>query len=281
MTASTHTRGAVYTHICLRGIPSTFTLDVAIQLHASYILLKSTWQLVDANGKDMKKLIIAIIATLLTVTAHAQKDVTQFLGIPVDGTKSEMIRNLKAKGFRTDPSNPDALIGEFNGTKVNVYVCTNGDKVYRIALCDVNTVDESQIKIKFNKLCRQFENNPKYATSETLVNDFIIPDDENILWEITINKKDYSALFYQKPVDLDMSPERINALVYAKYKYTPEQFAELPDFMKKEIIESLYKSQFDIMFKKSVWFKICEHSGEYYICMYYDNEYNQANGEDL
>ena len=30
-----------------------------------------------------------------------------------------------------------------------------------------------------------------------------------------------------------------------------------------------------------VWFKIIEHSGKYYIAMFYDNEYNHADGEDL
>ena len=33
--------------------------------------------------------------------------------------------------------------------------------------------------------------------------------------------------------------------------------------------------------KKSVWFMISEFSGKYYITMFYDNEYNRANGEDL
>ena len=32
---------------------------------------------------------------------------------------------------------------------------------------------------------------------------------------------------------------------------------------------------------KSVWFMIAERFGKYYICMYYDNEYNKADGEDL
>lgn len=35
------------------------------------------------------------------------------------------------------------------------------------------------------------------------------------------------------------------------------------------------------MLKKSVWFRICGSYGEYFITMYYDNEYNHANGEDL
>ena len=33
--------------------------------------------------------------------------------------------------------------------------------------------------------------------------------------------------------------------------------------------------------KTPVWFMISENFGEYYITMFYDNEYNRANGEDL
>ena len=37
----------------------------------------------------------------------------------------------------------------------------------------------------------------------------------------------------------------------------------------------------DISTKKSVWFMISESYGKYYIIMFYDNEYNRANGEEL
>ena len=32
---------------------------------------------------------------------------------------------------------------------------------------------------------------------------------------------------------------------------------------------------------KTVWFMISDLYGKYYITMFYDNEYNRANGEDL
>lgn len=69
---------------------------------------------------------------VLSVSLYAQKDVTQFLGIPVDGYKPEMIKKLKDKGFTISPYNKDVLVGEFNGTKVNIHVVTNNNKVYRI-----------------------------------------------------------------------------------------------------------------------------------------------------
>ena len=35
------------------------------------------------------------------------------------------------------------------------------------------------------------------------------------------------------------------------------------------------------MQKKSVWFRIRQLYNNFFIVMYYDNGYNQANGEDL
>ena len=50
------------------------------------------------------KNVLATLLLIFSVSLYAQKDVTQFLGIPVDGSKSEMIKKLKAKGFRDDPT---------------------------------------------------------------------------------------------------------------------------------------------------------------------------------
>ena len=47
----------------------------------------------------MKKLLFSLLATLLTLSLYAQNDVTTFLGIPVDGFKSEMRQKLIDKGF--------------------------------------------------------------------------------------------------------------------------------------------------------------------------------------
>ena len=66
---------------------------------------------------------------ICSIALHAQNDVTRFLGIPVDGTKYEMIQKLKAKGFQSTPFDKDVLTGEFNGTDVNIYVVTTNNKV--------------------------------------------------------------------------------------------------------------------------------------------------------
>lgn len=69
-----------------------------------------------------------------------------------------MIQKLKAKGFQYNSSG-DYLTGEFNGRDVRISVVTNNNKVYRIMVVDDNNSDETSIKIRFNTLCRQFENN--------------------------------------------------------------------------------------------------------------------------
>ena len=126
----------------------------------------------------MKKLALIITSLLLSVSVFAQKDVTKFLGIPVDGFKPEMIKKLKAKGYTEHFYKPDVLVGEFNGRDVEVSVVTNNNKVYRIFVQDAYTVDEYNIKIRYNTLCEQFENNKRYISMA--IEGQSIPEDEDI-----------------------------------------------------------------------------------------------------
>ena len=202
---------------------------------------------------------------------YAQQDVTKFLGIPVDGSKSEMIQKLKAKGYTSSPPDKDVLVGEFNGADVNIHVVTNNNKVYRIMICDVNNIDERAIQIRFNRLCEQFVNNSKYSSLP--LEEYMIPDDEDISYEITVHKKRYEAVFYQKTDETFMA-KQIEA---AFPQYTKEQLANPSEELRAEIVN--FVTQY--ISKKAVWFMINERLGKYCITMYYDNEYNNANGEDL
>ena len=202
---------------------------------------------------------------------YAQQDVTKFLGIPVDGSKSEMIQKLKAKGYTSSPLDKDVLVGEFNGADVNIHVVTNNNNVYRIMICDVNNIDERAIQIRFNRLCEQFVNNSKYSSLP--LEEYMIPDDEDISYEITVHKKRYEAVFYQKTDETFMA-KQIEA---AFPQYTKEQLANPSEELRAEIVN--FVTQY--ISKKAVWFMINERLGKYCITMYYDNEYNNANGEDL
>lgn len=228
----------------------------------------------------MKKLIFSLLATLLTLSLYAQNDVTTFLGIPVDGFKSEMRQKLIAKGFTPKKvGTNEYLEGEFNGTDVHIYIATNNNKVYRIMVCDANTQDEANIKIRFNRLVNQFKNNKKY----TSLDQYTISDTEDISYEMNVHKKNFDALFYQNPdmekVDTLALQNKIREQLLKKYK--PEQLENPTEEMNQEAQAIAMSIGMDMIFKKPVWFRICEHYGKYFITIFYDNEYNHANGEDL
>ena len=117
--------------------------------------------------KYFKSLILIFVIAILSLKLYGQKDVTQFLGIPVDGYKAEMLKKLKSKGFTSNPNSKDILDGEFNGTDVNVFVVTNNNKVWRIAVADANDKSELDVKIRFNQLLQQFQNNKNLALVST------------------------------------------------------------------------------------------------------------------
>lgn len=226
----------------------------------------------------MKHILSILAVFIVTVVVYAQSDITKFLGIPVDGNKSEMIKKLKGKGFKANLHNPDVLDGVFNGMNVNVHVVTNGDKVYRIMLCDVNMVDERSIQIRFNNLCRQFENNPNYISLQ----DFTISDDEDISYSMLVDKKRYEAVFYQKPKELSDSmamSEALKPLIAAKF--TTEELENPTEELQNKFYDLFFEYMMELGSKKPVWFMISDMYGKYYITMFYDNEYNRANGEDL
>lgn len=112
----------------------------------------------------MRKILMLLFTLMFVCTMQAQNDITTFLGIPIDGFKTEMRKKLLAKGF-TQIQGQDVLQGEFNGTNVNVIIVTNNNKVYRIMVCDATSQDEANIKIRFNKLISQFENNQRYISN--------------------------------------------------------------------------------------------------------------------
>ena len=176
------------------------------------------------------------MSLMLAMSMFAQKDVTKFLGIPVDGTKAEMIRKLKAKGFTSSAYDKDILEGEFNGHDVRIHVVTNNNKVYRVFVEDAYGEDETSIRIRYNNLCRQFKNNPNYVYPYM---DYIISESEDLSYEMLVNNKRYEAIFHQKASDIGSH------------------------------------------YNKEVWFMIDSSFGKYKILMYYDNKYNQANGQDL
>lgn len=141
-------------------------------------------------------------------------------------------------------------------------------------LCDVNTVDERSIRIRFNNLCSQFENNPRYIPSLLSPKDQRVPEDDDISYEMTVHNKRYEASFTQTG-GIDALKESFSGML--KEQYTDEEWNNPSE----ELQEKLNDLALFLCSKKSVWFMIAEHRGRYYITMYYDNDNNRSNGEDL
>lgn len=155
-----------------------------------------------------KKNSLLFILLMYSLTMLAQKDITKFMGIPVDGFKKDMIQKLKAKGFEYD-NEIDLLTGEFNGEKVNIFVATQSNKVWRIVVADAIERNEHDIKIRFNNLYDQFNDNPKYVPK--LEDNDYISEDINLAYEMKVRNKRFEAGFMQmtNPKSPQNSPEKI------------------------------------------------------------------------
>lgn len=108
----------------------------------------------------MKKLFLIVFLTVIQFCSWEQNPIT-FLGIPVDGRKSQMIKALKHKKFHYD-SRYDLLEGEFNGQKVFINVQAYNNRVYRVGMIYYSSANETVIKKQFNNLYYQLSRNDKY-----------------------------------------------------------------------------------------------------------------------
>ena len=140
----------------------------------------------------MKRFLATFLFVLTTMAAIAQESNTiKFLGIPVDGTKKEMISKLQAKGYKYDAFS-DSLFGEFNGTNVIIFVQTVNNRVWRIGIVDENMDnDEANIKIRYNNLFKQLSNNGKYK----VLGGSTLGEEEDISYEMSVRNKRYEADF--------------------------------------------------------------------------------------
>ena len=228
----------------------------------------------------MKKILSLFAMFFLCISIFAQKDVTKFLGIPVDGSKTQMRQKLIAKGYTPKRNGKDEYFsGEFNGYDVYIRIVTTNNKVSRIMVADAETLNEANIKIRFNNLVDQFKNNKRYLS----LSDQSIAEDVNIQFEQFVNKKTFDAIFYQKPETDRLDKNKIQEQVMKELltKFTEEEIKSNSEQVQTEKSIIQIRMASDLLTKKVVWFRISEFGGEYYISMFYDNEYNRANGEDL
>lgn len=262
----------------------------------------------------MKRISTLLLLLVASLTIQAQVDLSaiknlyesdftpQFMGIPVDGTKADMIDAIKAKGFKYDQEY-GFFTGEFNGRSAHVFIHTNHDVVDRI-MVTYSSIRESQIKNEYNSLLRQFKRNTKYIE---LIENEPIPESEDISYEMTVHRKDYQSVFFYLPTTISIpalskatkelivairNGEKIEELEELNSDLDVDAFNEIKDAKDEswEAFMNLSNEEWEDAVKfiffgeerpNSIWFSISEYLGEYSINIYYDNEANRPNGEDL
>ena len=142
----------------------------------------------------MKKLLTLILLLMVSVEMYAQSNITTFLGIPVDGTESSMIQKLQKKGFVYNKEE-DLLEGEFNGEDVFIGRETQKGKVWAVGVGYNSYFNAASLKINYEKLCRQFRDNPKYI----VFSEDTLPDSKDLNYEVSVNKQSYNAIYIQNP----------------------------------------------------------------------------------
>lgn len=241
----------------------------------------------------MKK-IVTILFLLLSLSAFSQTHVapvTKFLDIPIDGFKTQMIQKLKAKGY-TYNNIKKCLTGEFNGRDVEIYVVTNNNKVWRLMVRDAYPSSETDIKIRFNTLCSQFaKNTKKYMQANMGLEEYTIPEEEDISYNMSVKNKRYEASFWQITEKIDSTTFKDEATKLVT-KYGEIKIDSMTEEEKKDIQVKVIADVFHMLSVRfsnnSVWFIISkdddlysDYERPYRILMYYDNENNHSNGEDL
>lgn len=218
-------------------------------------------------------LLIAAILFWLPLTICAQNKTTHFLGIPVDGPKDEMIEKLKNKGF-TYYIAEDYFTGYYYGYPVYLFVQAEHGVVNRVIVYDIPQRSEKEIKKRFNAICDKFGKSNRYVS---LIDHSVkIPKDEDILHEMTVNKKRYRGIYNQIRTTKEDSLAIHTALVEAdtiiplnkKFRIT-----SLSERRRRIHVKALRHAvgQYGGEHKRVVWFTVSEKFKKYAMILVYDN----------
>ena len=226
----------------------------------------------------MKRIVVFLVLFVNSVVMFGKRDVTRFMGIPVDGTKSEMLEKLKANGFASFTKEKDILQGECDGRMVNVYLETYHDKVWQVVVADVYTLDGEGIKERFNGLCEQFSSDPDYFGRILTEDGNVIPDSVDV--ETMMSQGMCRAIYVYKCYDDEGEDKSKELNDYFLTKYTQNEIDsptnEIEDDM--ETMKNDYYTQF--ISRYEFFIDIVQKSkGNYFILMRYVNKCNNEMGK--
>lgn len=152
----------------------------------------------------MKKVLLVIIVFVLSLPSFAQ-DTSQhltFKGVPIDGTLTQFVANMKAKGFTGTVNNDGtaALNGDFAGFKgCQIYVSTlkSKDLVSYIGVLFPVCTNWSTLEGNYRKLKDMLTT--KYGDPDEVIEEFQYQhsgmDDNSMIHELVMERCNYSTLW--------------------------------------------------------------------------------------
>ena len=174
----------------------------------------------------MKKVAMAIVAVLMIANSYAQ----DFMGVKVDGTVSDVVRNMSAKGFTVVKKEPTYLSMKGKVGTENVEFIAVFTPVSKLCWKFAIYFDEENswysLKNKYNEMLTMMTT--KYGTPKNEFSFFVKPYYEGDGYELTaiaIEKAYYSA--YWNNISVEIS----------KYKQVSISY-ENPDNVAKKKQES-------------------------------------------
>lgn len=196
----------------------------------------------------------------------------KFLGIPIDGSKKDMIEALEEKGFNYSEYN-DYLTGIFNGENVKVFISTNHGIVDRIRVVYPDANDSNDSRVKYNTLLSRFNRNAKYVSVSPRPE---IPEGESVGLNSYGDSQYYdTAFFFLMP---ETNPDEWKKEFNASYKKKYTKPVNKLTYSELEEVLFCLPMQIRNAISGIVWLSITSVNN---INICYDNLQNRPRGEDL
>ena len=150
----------------------------------------------------MKKLIVSIIATILSSALFAQSEHLSFKNVPIDGTLNQFVARMKSAGFVSESMRDGTAVlkGDFAGYKgchIVVSTLQNKDLVSTIGVIFPECSNWSILEGNYVKLKEMLVT--KYGTPAEVIEEFQRPlyadDDNSKMHELKMDRCTYRTLF--------------------------------------------------------------------------------------
>lgn len=155
----------------------------------------------------MKRLLSISVALMLAISLQAQSNVTSFMGVPVNGSKTKVIQQLKSKGLVAGVGDID-MMGVVDGRICLVNILTHKSKAYRIMVIEKDaTTDVNAIIKRYNNLIETYRNDSTMTEYEY---NRAVTSRDMPFYEDYIHSGVYYAEFFQKSGEPELYDRRVS-----------------------------------------------------------------------